>query len=340
MLHLVAKDNMLKDDDKKTSHVKVAQEVLKKESQALLTLSDSLGESFDKIVHLLTTIKGRIIVSGVGKSGHVGRKIAATFASTGQPAFFVHSAEAGHGDLGMITADDVLLLISHSGEAKELNAMIAYAHRFEIPIIAITSKKESMLAKQSTSCLLLPNVQEACPLGLAPTTSTTLTMALGDALAIALLSHKGFTRNDFSTFHPGGHLGFQLKRIQDFMHTNVPLIHEDASLLDCLKIMTTYKLGCVGVIDEHHHLKGIITDGDIRRLVQENLNNQSKMPEKVLKAQDVMTPNPITIREEALLGDALALFEKRSITNVFVMSENQKVIGLLHVHDCLRTKAL
>ena len=311
--------------------------VLIHEAKGIYELAESLGADFEHAVTTISETKGRLIVSGVGKSGHVGRKIAATFASTGQPAFFVHAAEAGHGDLGMITKDDTLLLISYSGEANELHALFHYAHRLQLPIISITSKESSLLAKHSNITLILPNVGEACPMGLAPTTSTTLTMALGDALAVALLSLRGFTKQDFNTFHPGGNLGHQLRSIKDFMHQGerVPLVQADTQMTTCLMRMSASGFGCIGIIDDNGCLVGIITDGDLRRHMSDNLLS--------LNARDVMTKSPVTIAPDALMGDALAIFEKKSITNVFVVdqtSAKNNVLGILHLHDCLRGKII
>lgn len=312
-------------------------DVLAHEANGLLVLADSLGDAFEQAVQTISNTKGRLIVSGVGKSGHVGRKIAATFASTGQPAFFVHAAEAGHGDLGMITKDDTLLLISYSGEANELHALLHYAARLQLPVIAITSKFTSFLAHHANIQLILPDVGEACPMGLAPTTSTTLTMALGDALAVALLSLRGFTKQDFNVFHPGGNLGHQLRSIRDFMHIGdrVPLMPLDSPMTQCLMRMSTSGFGCVGIVDDASCLIGIITDGDLRRNLSDHLLEQT--------AKDVMTKNPMTISPDALMGEALALFEKKAITNVFVVDASIKeknVLGIIHLHDCLRGKII
>ncbi len=305
--------------------------------KGLKTLAESLDNVFEMAVKTIASTKGRLIVSGVGKSGHVGRKIAATFASTGQPAFFIHAAEAGHGDLGMITKDDTLLLISYSGEASELHALFHYAHRLQLPVISITSKKTSLLAHHSNITLVLPDIGEACPMGLAPTTSTTLTMALGDALAVALLSQRGFSKQDFYRFHPGGNIGHQLRSIRNFMHKDerVPLESPHASITECLIKMSSSGFGCVGIVNANGCLEGIITDGDLRRNISNNLLS--------LTAADVMTKNPVTIDPEGLMGDALALFEKKSITNLFVVDKNltkNNVQGILHLHDCLRGKII
>ncbi len=330
-------------DSSKTKMQEKGREVLYHEAQALCALADSLNSYFDEAVTIIGKTKGRLIVSGVGKSGHVGRKMAATFASTGQPAFFVHAAEAGHGDLGMITKDDTLLLISYSGEASELHALLDYAHRMQLPIVSITSKATSFLASHSTITLMLPDVPEACPMGLAPTTSTTLTMALGDALAVSLLTLKGFTKSDFNTFHPGGNLGHKLRSIQDFMHPidKTPLTSIATSVAHCLTQMSQGGFGCVGIVD-HDTLVGIITDGDVRRHMLSVLEANKVTDFKAATAIDMMTKNPIIITSDALMGDALAIFEKKSITNLFVVDtiENRKVVGILHVHDCLRGKVI
>lgn len=344
MIQLIKGMKMSKDTHQKYFEIfEKGQEVLLNEAKALTIMAQELDECFDNAVKIIEQTHGHLIVSGVGKSGHVGRKMAATFASTGQPAFFVHAAEAGHGDLGMITKNDTLLLISYSGQAKELLPMLSYAHRFSIPIISITSKEDSVLAQHSNVVLLLPDVGEACPMGLAPTTSTTLTMALGDALAVALLSLRGFSKADFNTFHPGGNLGFKLQKIQDFMHVgiNTPIVNEQAPLEECLHKIAENKLGCVGIVDNKQQLQGILTDGDIRRIMQKLLTAKESFDDfSSLCAKDVMIKKPKTIGENALLGDALALFEKHAITNLFVINDNNEVMGLLHIHDCLRGKAI
>ncbi len=324
---------------------KTGQDLLLKEAKALTLLSQQLGESdvFNEAVRLIGKTKGRLIVSGVGKSGHVGRKMAATFASTGQPAFFVHAAEAGHGDLGMITPEDTLLLISYSGKAKELQSVLDYAHRFGIPVVSITGREDSLLAQHSTIVLLLPDVPEACPMGLAPTTSTTMTMALGDALAVSLLTLRGFTSSDFTTFHPGGHLGFKLQSIEDFMHKHegMPILSQNAPVQAALSMISSGKLGCVGLVDDKGTLSGILTDGDVRRFTQKVLNNEfDTASQATLCSKDIMTPSPVTISKNSLLGDALAIFEKKSITHLFVVDEAMIPVGVLHIHDCLRGKAI
>jgi arabinose-5-phosphate isomerase len=313
-----------------SSHQSYGREIIEVEAAALHQLAESLNETFDQAIELIQNTKGRLVISGIGKSGHVGKKIAATFASTGQPSFFVHAAEAGHGDLGMITKEDTLLLISYSGEAKELHAIIDYAHRFSIPIISITGRANCNLTRVATLSLILPNVGEACPMGLAPTTSTTMTMALGDALAVALLRSRGFSKHDFKMFHPGGNLGQQLKQIIEYMHTGekVPLVARDTLMSECLVKMTCHGFGCVGVIDQNKKLIGVITDGDLRRHMNANMLSQ--------KADEIMTANPVVGHNDLLMADALAIFEKKSITSLFIVDQEKNVLGLLHIHDCLR----
>lgn len=313
-----------------SKHLDVARDVLAQESEALFLLKDSLNEEFNKAIELLASTKGRVVISGMGKSGHIGRKIASTLSSTGQPAFFVHPAEAGHGDLGMIAAGDTLLFLSNSGETAEMTTLIHYAQRFSIPSVAITARAQSTLAQMATICLLLPPTIEACPMGLAPTTSTTMMMALGDALAIALLTHRGFSNQDFQQFHPAGNLGNQLKRVSQVMHVGdrLPLVHPDEKMSEALLIMTAKGFGCVGVVHKDKGLVGVITDGDLRRHMSPGLLD--------LRADEVMTPNPKTIGPSALMGEALASLNEKRITSFFVVDENRCVLGLIHIHDFLR----
>jgi arabinose-5-phosphate isomerase len=314
-------------------HIDNGRQVILEEATALTQLAHGLNESFAHAIELIERTQGRLIVSGLGKSGHVGRKIAATFASTGQPSYFVHAGEANHGDLGMITKGDTLLLISYSGEAQELTAVIDYAHRFSISIICITGKGQSTLARLSQVALILPEVQEACPNGLAPTTSSTLTLALGDALAVALLKSRGFSKSDFKIFHPGGNLGQQLRKISDFMHMGLklPLASPFEKMSTCLVTMTAGGFGTLGIVDPNQRLLGIITDGDLRRHMSCDLLEKS--------ADEVMTRTPVTVEANQLMSDALALFEEKAITSVFVVDGNERVVGLLHIHDCLRRSA-
>ena len=299
------------------------------ESTALSQLAESLDENFIRAVEMLSKPNSRVVVSGMGKSGHIAKKIAATFASVGQPSFFVHPAEASHGDLGMITANDVLLLLSHSGETQELKTMLDYSRRFHIPLVAITSKENSNLATIADVTVFYPNVAEACPMGLAPTTSTTMMLALGDALAIATLNTRNFSPTDFRTFHPGGNLGKQLSRVRDFMHTGdrLPVVLEGMLMNECIIKISYFGFGCVAVINDSEQMLGIITDGDLRRHMHNGLLND--------KVEDVMTPSPISISADILMAEALAIMQEKSITSLFVSSQN-KPIGILHIHDCLR----
>jgi arabinose-5-phosphate isomerase len=292
-------------------------------------LERDLKEPFRTAVAILAAARGRVIVTGIGKSGHVGQKIAATFASTGTPAFFVHAGEASHGDLGMITRDDAIVAISWSGESVELGNILTYSRRFKVPLIAITSRTDSALAKQSDVVLELPRAKEACPHGLAPTTSTTMQLAIGDCLAIALLEAKGFTAHDFRVFHPGGSLGANLKFVTDVMHSGdrLPLVPEGEVMSDALVIMTQKTLGCLGVIDAKGRLVGMITDGDLRR----------HMGPDLLKArvQDIMTRKPNTLAPDMLASAALERINSLQRTQMFVV-ERGKPIGVVHVHDLLR----
>jgi len=269
------------------------------------------------------------VVSGMGKSGHVATKIAATLASTGAPALFVHPAEASHGDLGMITAEDALLLLSNSGETAELADLLQFAKRRGIPVVGITGRAGSTLSEAASVALVLPEAPEACPLGLAPTTSTTLMLALGDALSVALLERKGFTAEDFQVFHPGGKLGRRLLRVRDIMHQGegVPVIAAAAAMAEALIVMTGKGFGCVGALDEEGRLVGIITDGDLRRHMGDGLLRRA--------VGEVMTARPRTIRPAAFAAEALAVMNERKITSLFAI-EDGRPVGILHVHDCLR----
>lgn len=292
-------------------------------------LSNGLSAPFKAAVTLIKGARGRVIVSGIGKSGHIGQKIAATLASTGTPAFFVHPTEASHGDLGMITSDDVILALSWSGETVELKNIITYSRRFSVPLIALTSGAASALAKNSDIALCLPQVKEACPHGLAPTTSTTVTLALGDCLAIALLEARGFTAQDFKNFHPGGSLGASLRYVSDIMHKGdrLPLAHKSEPMSEALVTMTSKALGCLGVVDKKGRLVGVITDGDLRRHMGQTLLSA--------KAGDVMTRNPKVIEPDMLASAALEMINAARITTLFVI-EDDKPIGVVHVHDLLR----
>mgnify|MGYP005756031995 FL=1 len=311
-----------------TDFLATGRRVIRREAGALDTLAEALGDSFSSAVRLLMAAKGRVIVSGMGKSGHIARKIAATFASTGTPAHFVHPAEASHGDLGMVAAGDVLLVLSNSGETPELADILAHAKRFGIPLIGVAGREGSTLMRQADVGILLPQVPEACETGIVPTTSTTMTLALGDALAIALMEHRAFTPEHFRMFHPGGKLGARLLRVRDLMHQDPPLVPEDMPMGEVLVEISRKGFGVVGVTDADGALAGIITDGDLRRHLDGLLSHT---------AGEVMTRNPRTIATEALAGEALALMNDRKITCLLVTGQDRsRAIGILHVHDCLR----
>jgi arabinose-5-phosphate isomerase len=311
-----------------TDPLATGRRVIRREAGALDVLAGALDENFARAVSLLMAAKGRVIVSGMGKSGHVARKIAATFASTGTPAHFVHPAEASHGDLGMVAEGDVLLVLSNSGETPELADILAHAKRFAIPLIAITSREGSTVMRQATVGLLLPDVPEACEKGIVPTTSTTMTLALGDALAVALMEHRAFTPDHFRMFHPGGKLGARLLRVSDLMHDDPPLVAETLAMGEVLVEITRRGFGVVGVTDDKGDLAGIITDGDLRRHLDGLMLH---------RAGEVMTPDPRTIGPDALAGEALALMNDRKITCLLVTApDSRTAIGILHVHDCLR----
>ena len=313
--------------------VQSALRTLKLESDGLeqlaLELRSGMSAQFSEAVRRLTAVKGRVIVTGIGKSGHVGQKIAATFASTGTPAFFVHPSEASHGDLGMVTPADLILALSWSGETVELKPLIIYSRRFAVPLVSITSRADSALGQQSDVVLELPRAKEACPHGLAPTTSTTMQLALGDCLAIALLEAKGFTAHDFKVFHPGGSLGANLKHVSDVMHkaADLPLARENEIMAKALVTMTAKSFGCLGITGKNGHLAGVITDGDLRRHMGPNLLQA--------RAGDIMTRAPKTIAPAMLASAALEILNSSRITALFVV-ENEKPVGIIHVHDLLR----
>lgn len=308
-------------------HLARARRVITREAEALSLLSASLDESFARAVELILSAQGRVIVCGMGKSGHIARKIAATLASTGTPAQFVHPGEASHGDLGMVTAADVALVLSNSGETPELADLVAHTRRFAIPLIGVAGRAGSTLLRQADVALLLPPAPEACDQGIVPTTSTTMTLALGDALAIALMEHRRFTPDQFRIFHPGGKLGARLLRVADLMHRDLPLVVEATPMSEALLTMTAKGFGLLGVTDTDGALIGVITDGDLRRHMDGLL---------ALNAADVMTRGPQTIAPEALAAEALGLMNARKITALFVAAPGAKAEGLLHIHDCLR----
>lgn len=309
----------------------IARRVLDIEANALRELAESLNGEFCDAINLIEGLKGRLVVTGMGKSGHIAKKIAATFASTGTPSFFVHPAEASHGDLGMIGKDDAVLALSNSGETPELSDIIAFTRRFNVPLIGMTRKPESSLAKQSDCPLVLPASPEACPNKQAPTTSTTAMLAFADALAVTLMERRGFTSDDFRTFHPGGKLGQRLLHVRDVMHgaDDLPLIARDALMSEALVTMTSYSFGCVGVLGDQDELVGIVTDGDLRRHMADNL--------VAMKVGDVMTAGPKVTSEGALAVEALAIMNDRSITALFVLDEAGIPVGLVHIHDLLRS---
>lgn len=311
-----------------------AKQTIDKEIEALKTMENEFDASLTQALDLMQQTKGRVIVTGMGKSGHIARKIAATLASTGTPSFFVHPAEASHGDLGMFTKDDTILAISNGGESKELSDILVYCKRYGIPLIAMTKNPDSSLGKAGDILLKLPNNGEACPLGLAPTSSTTATLVLGDVLAVALMERKGFTRTDYKQRHPGGKLGAILQKVSDLMHKGdeMPLVGEQTSMQEALLTMTSKMLGCVGIVDKNGHLIGIITDGDLRRWLNSDVLSKT--------VSEVMTKNPKTITPDVLAVEALNVMNNtgKGITQLFVIQED-KPIGIIHIHDCLRAGA-
>ena len=324
-----------------TSHKKAALRAVQIERQGLFALEEALGRAeagelgaaFEEAVRVLAEAPGRVIVSGMGKSGHIARKIAATFASTGRPATFVHPAEASHGDLGMVQAGDVVVCLSWSGETAELAAIITYTRRYQIPLIAVTANADSTLGREADIRLVLPDAQEACPHGLAPTTSTTMQLVLGDALAMALLEVKGFTATDFGIFHPGGKLGARLVFIRDVMHKgeDIPRVGLGARMAEAVVEMSQKRLGCVCVLTEDQHLAGIVTDGDLRRHMRSDLMDAP--------VAEIMTRTPSAIAPDALAAEALSLISERKILVLPVVDEDRQVLGIVHLQDLLRLGA-
>ncbi len=307
----------------------IGRRVIAREAAALGLLATTLNGGFSEAVELLLNARGRVIVCGMGKSGHIARKIAATFASTGTPAHFVHPAEASHGDLGMMAQGDVTLLLSNSGETPELADVIAYTRRFQIPMIGVAGRAGSTLLRQSDVAILLPEAHEACDTGIVPTTSTTMTLALGDALAIALMEQRQFTPENFRAFHPGGKLGARLSKVGDLMHTgdDVPLIAASTPMSEALLVISQKGFGVAGIV-ENNRLLGVITDGDLRRHMQGLLEKT---------AAKVMTTDPQTTTPDTLAEQALAIMNSRKITTLFVREPGDNpVCGILHIHDCLR----
>jgi arabinose-5-phosphate isomerase len=299
-------------------------------AKLVAALDGPLGIAFGEAVRLIRDASGRVVVTGMGKSGHIARKIAATLASTGTPAFFVHPAEAGHGDLGMIARDDVIIMISNSGETAELRAILDYAKRFDVKIIGLTSRAESTLSSLSDVALCLPDAREACPIGMAPTTSTLLQLAMGDALALALLEDRGFNAAQFKTLHPGGLLGAALTHVREIMHKapRLPLVAPQTPMAEALVIMTQKSFGCLGIVDDGGQLIGILTDGDLRRHMSRGLIDQMIV--------DVVTRRPHTITPDVLASEALEHLTTAQITALFVVDDENRPVGLVHVHDLLR----
>jgi arabinose-5-phosphate isomerase len=317
---------MALDGDKDADALSFGREILHDEARALDALADSLGEAFERAVALILDCPGKLIVSGLGKSGHIGRKVAATFASTGTTSVFLHLAEAIHGDLGMAAKGDVAILISLSGETAELEPVIDHFRQAGIPIIAITGNPASMLAEAASAALVLPHWPEVGPESVAPTTSTTMTLALGDALAMTVMRQKGFTRTDFGRLHPGGSLGARLKPVKRLMHggDQLPLVDQNTSMHDTVVEMSAKRLGVVGVMNDAGELVGVITDGDLRRHIEQGLDHP---------ASAFMTANPKTIGPDTLVDEAMTLFEEHRITTLFVV-DGRKPLGVLHIHDC------
>lgn len=306
--------------------------VLRHEAAALSDLAEKLDETFEKVLTLIREAPGRVIVTGMGKSGHIARKISATMASTGTPSFFVHPAEASHGDLGMISRRDVVIALSNSGETAELSSIINYTRRFTIPLVAMTGSTNSTLARQADLLLAIPKIPEACRIGLVPTTSTTMMLALGDALAIALLEYRGFSPQDFKVFHPGGQLGQVLQSISDIMRVGnqVPLVTPETTLADAIIEITSKGCGCTGIV-EGSRLIGIITDGDLRRHLDAGIRKR--------RAGEIMSVNPKTIQRNALAAEAIAQMNYYAISSLFVIDKDDAPIGIVHLHDCLKAGA-
>ena len=315
--------------DNRPSDIDVARRVLASEAAGLAALADVLDHNFVKAVDIMAAAKGRVVVSGMGKSGNIAQKIVATLASTGTPAQFVNAAEASHGDLGMITLQDVVLTLSYSGETAELTDLVAFTRIMKIPLIAMSGRAGSSLDKAGDVSLVLPRMAEACPHNLAPTTSTTAMMALGDALAVALLERKGFSAEDFNALHPGGQLGRRFIKLADIMHRgeSIPLARYDALMSEALLTMTAKSLGCVGVVAADESLVGIITDGDLRRHMESSLVER--------RAGEIMTESPLTVSPDMLAAAALGLMNDRKITAMFAVEAN-KPVGIVHIHDLLR----
>lgn len=306
-----------------------ARRVLAAEADALRLFSTHIPPDFQRVVSLILRSKGRVIVSGIGKSGHIARKISATLTSTGTPSFFVHAAEASHGDLGMIAPEDVCILLSNSGETPELGDVLSYTRRFSIPLVAISSRPESSLMQAADFRLLIPDVPEVCPNGMAPTTSTTMMVALGDALAVALMEERGFAVDSFRDFHPGGNLGAQMKRAGELMHASaeLPIVARNAPMSETLLAMTSKGFGIAIVVDDNGLLHGVVTDGDLRRNMTDLLNKT---------AGEIATRQPVTTSSSMLAAQALALMNEKQISALLMVDGDNRPTGILHIHDLLR----
>ena len=320
----VSNDNLVKHE------LRVALGVIEQEIKGLSRLTEVINDNFINVIDLLSTVNGRIVVSGVGKSGHIARKLVATLSSTGSPALFIHPSEASHGDLGMIADSDIVLLLSNSGETTELNYIIDYCKRFSIPTICICRDATSTLAKASDYQLILPNVAEASSID-APTTSSTMTLALGDVIAVVLHERRGFTKMDFKLLHPAGQIAAKLIKVYEIMHKGeaMPIVSEDEMAFDALMEMSNKRLGCVGIINTNNKLIGILTDGDIRRNIQCDF--------KHTKISHIMTKNPLTINEDLFASEALKIMNSNKVTNLFVLEAGEPV-GVIHMHDILKAK--
>ncbi len=319
-------------EDNLSQDLAAGRRVLDLEAESLTALAQSLGQDFSRAVDLMVGVKGKVVISGMGKSGHIANKIAATLASTGTPAHAIHPGEASHGDMGMITRNDVVLLMSNSGETSELNDLVAFTRIQHIPMIAIVGRENSTLGNAADVALILPKMAEACPLGLAPTTSTTMQLALGDSLAVALMERRGFSPDQYHILHPGGSLGRRFLRVQDIMHKGdaLPLVTPTTAMGEAILVMSEKRFGCVGIAEVDGPLLGIITDGDLRRNMSDALTSRL--------AQDIMTTGPATVRPEALAAEALGVMEEkpdRPVLCLFVTDQDRPV-GLVHIHDIIR----
>lgn len=306
-----------------------AKKVLSIELKSIKTLSSSFDDNFYNVVQTIFQTKGRVIVTGIGKSGHIANKISATFSSTGTPSHFIHATEASHGDLGGIKKNDCILAISNSGQTNELNGILNYAKRFNIPLLSISTNKKSVLYAKSNFGIIFNKPVEACPLNLAPTSSTTMALIIGDAIAITLLKMKGFKKSNFSNFHPGGNIGKDLIHIGDIMHgkSELPLVEENEKMSNTLLIMTKKSFGCVGVVNKAKKLIGIITDGDLRRNMNKHIINK--------KASEVMTKKPTVANKKTFVGEAINIMNEKKITSLFICDKNTP-LGIVHIHDLLR----